>query len=171
MELKTLTDRTFELFGITEPSQLGDALMDACRDTEKLQAFNDLVEGDLNTDWMQRIYQYYLADRKDKKQDFTPGSLARFMGMLAGESKTIVDMCAGTGALIIQKWAMNHETRFIAIEYDEDLIPFLCFNMVLRNINCLIKWMDAIGEQELLGSWQIKKGEKYGNIVNIKSAL
>ena len=133
MELKELTDRTLKLFGVTDPGQLGPALFTACRDHDKLRSFRDLVGGDLTVDWMQKIYQYYLADRKEKKQDYTPASLAQFMGLLAGDSEEIVDMCAGSGALIIQKWQQNHDIRFTALEIDENVIPFLLFNMVLRN--------------------------------------
>lgn len=144
MELKELTDRTLELFGVSEPSQLGPALLATCGDTDKLRQFRYLVDGDLSTDWMQKIYQYYLADRKEKKQDYTPASLAQFMGLLAGSSERIVDMCAGSGALIIQKWSQSPNTRFIALEIDDNVIPFLLFNLVLRNIRCRVFQMNAI---------------------------
>ena len=124
MELKELTDKTMELFNVSDPSQLGAAVLAACEDPDKLRAFRDLVDGNLAVDWMQMIYQYYLADRKEKKQDYTPSSVAAFMGMLTGSSDRIVDMCAGSGALIIQKWKQNPDIRFTAIEYDENVIPF-----------------------------------------------
>ena len=171
MELKELTDRTLELFGVTSPDQLGPSLLAACRDHEKLRAFRNLVSGDLTTDWMQMIYQYYLADRKEKKQDYTPASLAQFMGLLAGDSEEIVDMCAGSGALIIQKWQQNHDTRFTALEIDENVIPFLLFNMVLRNITCRVYKMDALSGEEPVRAWKITKGEKFGNIADIEPAL
>ena len=77
MELKELTDKTLELFGVTSPEKLGSALLAACGDPDKLRTFRELVGGDLSVDWMQKIYQYYLADRKEKKQDYTPASLAQ----------------------------------------------------------------------------------------------
>lgn len=171
MELKELTDRTLELFGVTAPDQLGPALLTACRDHDKLRAFRDLVGGDLTTDWMQKIYQYYLADRQEKKQDYTPASLAQFMGLLAGDSEEIVDMCAGSGALIIQKWQQNHDIRFTALEIDENVIPFLLFNMVLRNITCRVYQMDALSGEEPVRAWKITKGEEFGNIADIEPAL
>ena len=39
MELKELTDKTLELFGVTDPGQLGPSLLAACGDPEKLRAF------------------------------------------------------------------------------------------------------------------------------------
>lgn len=171
MELKELTDRTFELFGVDNADDLGSALLESVSDIDKLKAFYDLVGGDLSVDWMQKIYQYYLADRKEKKQDYTPASLAQFMGLLAGDSEEIVDMCAGSGALIIQKWRQNHDTRFTALEIDENVIPFLLFNMVLRNITCKVYQMDALSGEGSVRAWKITKGEEFGKIVDIEPAL
>lgn len=162
MELKELTDRTLELFGVDNPDNLGSALMESVSNTEKLKAFCDLVGGDLSVDWIQMIYQYYLADRKEKKQDYTPKTLARFMGMLAGDDETTVDMCAGSGALIIQKWNQNHDLEFKAIEIDGNVIPFLLFNMVLRNIRCDVCQMDALTDEEPTQMWTVEKREVFG---------
>ena len=84
------------------------------------------------------------------------------MGMLAGDDETTVDMCAGSGALIIQKWNQNHDTKFKAIEIDSAVIPFLLFNMVLRNIQCDVYQMDVLAEKEQTKTWIIKKGEVFG---------
>jgi len=171
MELKELTDRTLELFGVMAPEQLGPALLAACGDPDKLQQFCDLVHGDLSTDWMQKIYQYYLADRKEKKQDYTPASLAQFMGLLAGRSERIVDMCAGSGALIIQKWSQKPDTGFTALEIDENVIPFLLFNMVLRNVRCRVFHMNALTGEDAVKAWDVVKGEEFGHITDIKPAI
>ena len=114
-----MTDKTLQIFNAQSPESLGDSLLAACEDKDKLRAFRELVNGDLKTDWMQKIYQYYLADRKEKEQDYTPASVAQFMGMRTGNSDRIVDMCAGSGALIIQKWSQNPDTRFTALETDD----------------------------------------------------
>ena len=95
MELKELTDRTLELFGVDNADDLGSALLESVSNTDKLKAFYDLVGGDLSVDWMQKIYQYYLADRKEKKQDYTPASVAQFMGLLAGSRKNKKPATAG----------------------------------------------------------------------------
>jgi len=171
LELKELTDKTLELFGISEQFQLGHAIIEACNDPDKVRQFCDLVNGDLGTDWLQKIYQYYLADRKEKKQDYTPVSLAQFMGMLAGNAESIVDMCAGSGALIIQKWNQNKDIVFTAIENDENVIPFLLFNMVLRNIQCTVYLMDVLEGKDIAKAWKIRKGEEFGDIVDFKPTL
>ena len=164
MELKELTDRTIELFRVDSPDNLGSALIESVSDTDKLKAFCDLVGGDLSVDWMQMIYQYYLADREEKKQDYTPKSLARFMGMLAGDDETTVDMCAGSGSLIIQKWNQNHDLKFKAIEIDGNVIPFLLFNMVLRNIRCDVCQMNALTDEEPTKMWTVERREVFGCI-------
>lgn len=171
MELKQLTERTLELFGVRNVDDLKIAVLDSINKPEILNAFCELVGGDLSKDWMQMIFQYYLADRKEKKQDYTPLSIAQFMGRLAGGAEKIVDICAGSGALIIQKWNYNNDISFTAVEVDENVIPFLLFNMVIRNIRCDVLQMDVLIDEEPKKVWKITKGVKFGNIVNCKSAV
>lgn len=72
-----------------------------------------------------------------------------------------MDMCAGSGALTIQKWNMNHEQKFELYEFDEKVIPFLLFNMAVRNIDCTIHHSDVL-QQEVLHTYRVSKGEKFG---------
>ena len=130
-----------------------------------------MVDGDLSQDWLQQIYQYYLSDRKEKKQDYTPACLAQLMGMLVGDSETVTDLCAGSGALIIQKWMQKPDTVFTAIELDETVIPFLLFNLVLRNIQCDVLRMDALTDEKPKQKWSVRKGERFGKIIDFKPAL
>lgn len=162
MELKELTDRTCEIFGCSTAQELGNRLM-LCvsyNNTEKIKAFHDLVE-DLKVDWLQKIFQYYQADRKEKMQDYTPKSLADFIGRLAGDSDTVIDMCAGSGALTIQKWNQNNNTRFVLYEFDENVIPFLLFNMMLRNIECTVYHADVL-QNEIFHTYKVSRGDRYG---------
>lgn len=162
MELKRLCDGAKTLFSLDDVSKLGSALLDCVKnnDNDKYSKFSELVE-DLSVDWLQMIFQYYQADRKGKMQDYTPKSLADFMGKLAGDSGTIIDMCAGSGALTIQKWNRNHDLKFLLYEFDENVIPFLLFNMAVRNISCTIYHADVL-QQEIFHTYKISKGEKYG---------
>lgn len=172
MELKELSEKTLLLFGVSSVDELGGKLKAACSDRVKLSAFRELVGGDLTVDWLQMIYQYYQADRKEKKQDYTPKSLAQFMGMLAGSSDRIIDLCAGSGALIIQKWLQDPDIHFTAIEIDGNVFPYLLFNMVLRNIRCRAYRMNALGDfSEYEEAYYVTKGEEFGNIIDIKPAV
>lgn len=162
MELGKLQNALCDLFQISDIQELGKALFKCVKDNDvgKYSAFHNLVQ-DLFVDWLQMIFQYYYADRKEKMQDYTPKTLADFMGRLAGDSENIIDMCAGSGALAIQKWNRNHDLSFVLFEYDERVIPFLLFNMALRNIDCLVVHSDVL-KDEVYHKYKIRKGDKYG---------
>lgn len=164
MELKELTEKTLELLKIKDTDDMSNRLFEVVRgnDTQTYDKFIELVEGDLTVDWLQKIYQYYQADRKDKMQDYTPKSLAELMGRLAGNSERIIDMCAGSGALTIQKWNKNHNLEFTLYEFDKNVIPYLLFNMAIRNISCIIHQADVL-QMEIYKTYKITKGEIYGN--------
>lgn len=95
MELKELTDKMIDLLGIKNINEMSERLFEVVtqNDNEIYDKFCKLVENDLTVDWLQMIYQYYQADRKEKKQDYTPKSLAKLMGMLICEdSEIIIDL-------------------------------------------------------------------------------
>lgn len=172
MELKELTTKTIKLFGILSIDELSKALMECVvkNDTIKMQKFSDLVSNDLSKDWMQMIYQYYCADRKDKKQDYTPKCIANFMSRLIGESSETIDMCAGSGALTIQRWLDNPDTVFTLYEIDNNVIPYLLFNMAIRNIEATVIQADVL-QQEIVNRWIIRKGEHFGKVTHLESAV
>lgn len=166
MELLHLKEKVLSLFKIKEVEELPGAIETILFSESKNEIFEkylELVENDLTKDHLQKIYQYYLADREGKNQDFTPLSLARFAGMLSGDADTVVDMCAGSGALTIQKWILNKNKEFLLYELDENAIPFLIFNMAIRNIKCIIHQADVL-QMEIYKTYQIDKGDKYGII-------
>lgn len=171
IELLELKNKVLEIFD-TDIDHLGDALMQSVteNDLDKYERFCELVDGDLSVDWLQRIYQYYHADRENKKQDYTPKCLADFMGRLVGESDVIIDMCAGSGALIIQRWVQNPNQKFRAFEIDENVIPFLLFNLAVRNIDSSVCRADVLSDEKY-EQWRISKGEKYGRVTYFKSAV
>jgi len=167
MELSELISKTKIIFGFNDMRDLKEKLFECVvtNDFDKYEAFHVLV-GDLSVDWLQKIFQYYEADRKEKKQDYTPKSLAELLGALVGDSETIIDMCAGSGALTIQKWNMDKEKYFVLCEFDENVMPFLIFNMAIRNIKCEIHRTDVLSG-EIFKTWKVEKGECYGKVINI----
>ena len=168
MELKELVTKTLAIFSVESVTDLGSSIMKCAieNDTDKMQLFYDLVDGDLSVDWIQMIYQYYFADRNSKKQDFTPKSLAQFLSRLIGDSSETIDMCSGSGALTIQRWMENRDTVFTLYELDENVIPFLLFNLALRNIHARIYQADVL-EMEVSKSWEVRKGERFGKVTCI----
>lgn len=166
MELKELTSKVIELLNIEIPEQIPDSLMEIVLNgkTEYFDGFCNLVE-DLSIDWLQKIFQYYLADRKVKMQDYTPVSLARFVGKLVQTENehSVYDLCAGSGALTIRKWNLNNELNFVCYEYDKKVIPILLFNLAVRNINAVVVNGDAL-QDEIFTTYLVKKGDKYSSV-------
>lgn len=166
MELKELTSKVIELLKIESPEQIPDSLMEIVLNgkTEYFDKFCNLVE-DLSIDWLQKIFQYYLADRKVKMQDYTPVSLAKFVGKLVRTENehTVYDLCAGSGALTIQKWNLNNELKFVCYEYDKTVIPILLFNLAVRNIDAVVVNGDAL-QDEVFATYLVKKGDKYSSV-------
>nr|DAU76727.1 MAG TPA: N-6 DNA Methylase [Caudoviricetes sp.] len=166
MELKELTSKVIELLNIESPEQIPDSLMEIVLNgkTEYFDRFCNLVE-DLSIDWLQKIFQYYLADRKVKMQDYTPVSLARFVGKLVHTENehSVYDLCAGSGALTIQKWNLNNELNFVCYECDKTVIPILLFNLAVRNINAVVVNGDAL-QDEVFATYLVKKGDKYSSV-------
>lgn len=137
MELGELCKKTLSIFECENVEELGGKLYDAVMNGEKvkLTAFCNTV-GDLSVDWLQKIFQYYEADRQEKKQDYTPKSIAQLCAELTETGgKAVYDICAGSGALTIQKWVRNPDKSFICEELDEKVIPYLLFNMAVRNMS------------------------------------
>ena len=68
MELKELVEETMNIFQVQGTENLGIAVFEAIRneETEKYDSFCNMTN-DLSKDWMQMIFQYYQADRKEKK--------------------------------------------------------------------------------------------------------
>ena len=172
MELLELKNKTLELFNIDSVDDLGNALLCSCKnnEVEKFQKFDDLIEHDMSKDYLQMIFQYYMADRKDKKQDYTPACLGKFLSKLIGESIETIDMCAGSGSLTIQRCLDNPDGKMICYEIDGNVIPYLLFNLALRNKTAEVHRSDIL-QEEIYESYSINKGDKYGKITCIKSAV
>lgn len=172
MELYELTQKVKELFEIDGLEQLGLRLMDCAlnNDVERMDRFVDLVDGDLSVDWLQKVYQYHLADRRDKKQDFTPACLAELLSELIGGADAVVDMCAGSGALTIQRWVQNPDQEFELYEIDGSVVPFLLFNLAVRNIRAAVNVGDVLSD-EFQEFYQVVKGEKYGRVARVQPSV
>ena len=170
MELKQLCEKTMKLFDIKSIDELSDKLIETCLSqncNEIFYKFSEIIENDLSVDWLQMIFQYYQADRKEKKQDYTPKTLAKMVSKLTGSPEIVIDLCAGSGALAIQKWNEFNNQKFKLYEIDSNVIPYLLFNMALRNIECDIFRADAL-QNEVYAQYSIHKGEIYGKVVKIK---
>ena len=169
MELLELTNKTLDIFCTENIEDLKDSILDVAikNKTESMEKFESMVDCDLTQDWLQKVYQYHLADRKNKKQDDTPKTVAKLMSKLAlSKDKHIIDMCAGSGALTIQAWALDNDITAECLEFDENVLPILIFNLAIRNIKSVVKHVDVL-ENDVLSVYKISKTEKYGKVEKI----
>lgn len=170
MELKELTEKTFEIFNCKTTTELSNVIFEIVKknDIEYYKKFENLVS-DLSVDWLQMIFQYYEADRKEKMQDYTPLSLAKFCGKLTDSDgeKVVYDMCAGSGALTIQKWNLNKKLYFICHEFDKNVIPYLIFNLAIRNITANVIHGDVLSG-ETFATYSVVSGDKYSTVSKVE---
>lgn len=143
--------------------EMPGALMKACEgnDATVFESFVSAVP-DLGRDWLQMVFQYYLADRKGKMQDYSPASLGDLVSSLACGS-SIMDMCAGSGALTIRCWLHDRARRFVCVEYDERAVSLLLFNLAVRNISAVVVHGDVLS-QETFSTWTLRSGERFSHV-------
>lgn len=167
MEMKELSRKVFALFGIENADNFTEAIRRALFSTEVLYYFDRYIElcPDLTVDWLQRIYQFYCSDRKEKKQDYTPMSLARMIAFLtySPNEDIVYDCCAGSGSLTIQKWMINPKASFICEELDDNVIPILLFNLSVRNIRATVIQKDVL-KNDTISVYHLMPGTKYSTI-------
>lgn len=128
MELYELTQNFKEIFGVSELSEAPKSVMSVLNNahTEVLDKWLEMYPN-LSKDYFQPIFQYYLADRKEKMQDYTPVCLGKLCANLTNvrNAKSCYDMCAGSGSLTIQAWNLNKSIDFVCEELDDNVIPFI----------------------------------------------
>lgn len=164
MELKELTSKICDLFGCVSVDTLPDKIMLTLLSQSPTIYFDKYKElcPDLSVDWLQRVYQFYHADREEKKQDYTPVALAKLVSFLSytPNEKVVYDCCAGSGALTIQKWSANPELKFVCEELDEKVLPILLFNLCIRNIEATVINKNIL-TGEIICSYKTHKGFIY----------
>lgn len=147
-----------QLLGITEsyqaPARMLELMLD---DVKREKIFWDFsaVEHDLNYEWFLNYFQDEHAERKTKKQDFTPNSISKLLTEMVGGGRTYYEVAAGTGSLLIRAWQKHREDAGV-IQYDpraywyeaEELsdrtVPFLIFNMAIRGMNGVVLHGDSL---------------------------
>ena len=93
-------ENVLDLFGITDLKDLPDAvkeLLEGDRD-KRDSTYRELIRmnrNEMGRDWFQPLYEEELAERKQKKQDFTPYELGVLCSMLTGRSGTVHEPTAG----------------------------------------------------------------------------
>lgn len=163
MELKELCEKSLKLFSVDSIDKLQDKIFHICLNNqfEFFDKFKNM-QTDLSEDLMQKIFQYYFADRKNLSQDYTPKSLSKLISALTPES-TILDLCAGSGSLTIQNWVSDNAKTFICYEIDKNVIPYLLFNLMLRNIQGYVINGDVLND-EIFCIYKLEKGTDFSSL-------
>lgn len=142
-----------KMLGISDSYQAPARIMEILlewQEEERHQLFMDFIEAhkyDLSYDWWHEYFQEEHADRKNKKQDFTPPCISTLLTELLGKPDGIIyEPTAGTGSMIIKAWWQNClksppwardplSQFYILEELSDKTVPFLLFNMAIRGIN------------------------------------
>lgn len=167
MELSVLLKRMKSILGDEDLIESVRSILFSDRKDDVLSNYVDAVEGDLETDNMQKIFQYYYADRDQKKQDFTPKSIARMCAELTRTNgNTVYDLCAGSGAMTIQKWTKSRSNVFICEELDDMVIPLLIFNMAVRNMDGYVINRDAL-TMDVKRTYKVSRGKRFSDVAEV----
>ena len=160
MELLEFKHKMFDLCGVSEISEIRDVLFNAVlsQDIAIFEGYSNIIDD--TKDWLQALWQYYEADRTEKKQDYTPKSLCRLVSELAGDCKSVYDCCGGSGALSVEMLKNRDIENVFVEELDERVIPFLLFNLCLRNANGYVVNGDVLSREQFK-RYKLTKGEKY----------
>lgn len=154
------------LVRVKESYQVPDKLMSILLNKETredlFKAFLK-VERDLSYDWFTNYFQETQADRKDKKQDFTPDEVIKLASKVLGKANSNADLCAGTGGLTIKRWVDNQYATFYVEEFSDAAMPFLLFNLAIRNMNAVVKHGDTL-RQEFKTTYKLTKGTQFSDI-------
>lgn len=123
----------------------------------------DARYSDKSVDLFRDFFQDEQADRKSLKQDYTPGAVAELVGRLAGSGRTLLDVCAGSGALTVAYLA-HQEVDFIRCEeFSSRVIPFLLANLAIRNIDGEVIHGDSL-TRERFAVYKLSKSERFSII-------
>lgn len=165
------TDKINELLGITESFHSSYKLLDILKNKEEREnLFVKFLEfeNDLSFDWFTEYFQEEHSDRKVKKQEFTPDGLIKIASGVLGNTNSNADICAGTGGLTIKRWFENKTATFYCEEFSDRAIPFLIFNLAIRNMNAIICHGDSL-TREFKAIYKLTKGEQFSSIENIET--
>lgn len=138
------------------PNRLMKILLDKAKREKVFCQFLE-YEKDMCFDWFHQYFQEEHAQRKTKKQDFTPNSISEILSKIVQQESnhSTLDIAAGTGGLTITKWQEDRMKQlpweykpsnyFYQLEEMSDrAIPFLLFNLVIRGMNAVVVHGDSL---------------------------
>lgn len=157
-----LDEQINSILGIDEPFKAPTAMMNKLLNKdERIKMFDEYLEcdTDLSFDRFQQYFENEQADRKNKKQDFTPESIATLINRLVEtDDDNYFETAAGTGGILITHWNNRRlkESPFTykpsehwhsVEELSDRALPFLLFNMAIRGMNGVVFHGDALSRK------------------------
>lgn len=169
MELLQFKQEILKMLDVQQIKNVGTHLLNIVfsGETKFYDEYNALVVNE-SKDWLQALWQYYEADRTEKKQDYTPKSLCKLVSALVGDCETIYDCCGGSGALTLQNLKDKAISNVYIEELDKNVIPFLLFNLSLHNANGYVVNGDVL-KQEKYKIYKLSSGEKYSTVKTVNT--
>lgn len=139
-----------------QPAKLLSLMLDEKKRVETFKKFFE-YETDMSFEWFQEAFELEHAERKDKKQDFTPRSIGKLLNAIAKKEsdRHYYEVACGNGGILIQAW-QNHringnfwsynpmEYWYQVEELSDRSLPFLIFNMAIRGMNGVILHGDSL---------------------------
>lgn len=138
------------IFGIDDIVDLPARIMEVLfgDQQQRQHVYRELLSSynyDMSFDWFQSLYESEFAERKQKKQDFTPSQLGEICSLLVNEAGSIHEPTAGNGSMIISTWwgrsqklqPWQHfpsEHMVTCWELSARSIPILLLNMSIRGM-------------------------------------
>lgn len=158
-----MKDAINNILQINDSYQAPNRLMEVLKGSQKkrdaiFMQFLELWNYDLDADNFRLYFEQEHANRKGKKQDFTPATVGNILSKLTGKSNATADVCSGTGGLTIAKWTQDRinkgfmrykPSNFIyqCYELSDRAVPFLLFNLSIRGINAKIFHGDVLEQK------------------------
>lgn len=153
-----------QLLGINESYKAPEAMLNIIYNRQKReQLMKDVLEEsgyNVAVDVFREYFESEHADRKVKKQDFTPPSIAKLAAALVGTPKagTFYEPCAGTGSMTIAQWDQDRRNHspfdyrpswyfYTCEELSDRALPFLIFNLALRGMNATVVQCDVLSRK------------------------
>lgn len=154
-----------KILGVSDSYQAPERIMEILYDKERREKlFMELLEAydyDVSEDLFKDYFEEEHADRKVKKQDFTPTCVAQLLSRLTMDVDNpgnYYECAAGTGSICIQHWDNFRKTytpwdykpqyHFAHLEELSDrAIPFLLLNLMIRGINATVLHMDTLSRK------------------------
>lgn len=171
-ELKETCQKIKDFFKIEKIEDLPSKLSEVVFLSDSFQIYDDYIAlvGGLETDYIQKSYQFWMSDRGkgSLQQDYTPPSIAKLVAELVDcpNGGTVLDCCAGSGALTVAKHKQNGSLKFVCIELDENVIPLLLFNLAIRGIEATVINGNILTEQ-YQHFYSVAPNGKYSTITEI----